>query len=190
MVKESAVGAGSIAGMADAFQSYTANRHDGRLVTAASIAERGGGTFTMESGYDTQANPITTKIGTLEWQQKFDQDGNVTTAQPPARPETSLDYDARGNVTAENKPGQVTIHHGYSPSGAADSYRDPVDEVTSTTTDLIGRPRERIYADGTSETWTYDGERVQSMTDRQGRMFVYEYNEKGQLATCASASSR
>ncbi len=130
----------------------------------------------------TQANPISTKIGALEWQQRFDQDGNVTAAQPPSRQETTFDHDARGNVIAENEPGAVTTRHGYSASGAAESYRDPVDEVTSTISDRIGRPRQRTYADGTSETWTYDGERVESTKDRQGRTFVYTYNTKGQLS--------
>ncbi len=76
----------------------------------------------------------------------------------------------------------MTTRHGYSASGAAESYRDPVDEVTSTISDRIGRPRQRTYADGTSETWTYDGERVESTKDRQGRTFVYTYNTKGQLS--------
>ncbi len=55
--------------------------------------------------------------------------------------------------------------------------------------DVYGRPRQRTYADGTSETWTYDGERVESTKDRQGRTFVYTYNTKGQLSELRNLGS-
>ncbi len=103
-LSESAAGAGSLAGIADTFERYRPSTHDCWLVTAASFAEKGSPAVTTETGYDTQANPISTKIGALEWQQRFDQDGNMTAAQPPSRPETTFDHDARGNVIAENEP--------------------------------------------------------------------------------------
>lgn len=47
--------------------------------------------------------------------------------------------------------------------------------------DRIGRPRERTYADGTSETFEYDGPRLLQMKDRQDRVLNYEHNANGQL---------
>ncbi|HEX8617173.1 MAG TPA: RHS repeat-associated core domain-containing protein, partial [Thermoanaerobaculia bacterium] len=76
--------------------------------------------------------------------------------------------------------------HGYDASGGVSSYRDPIgdtSEVTETITDRIGRPRQRTYADKTTETYEYDGPRLHSMKDRQNRIYTYIYKEgTGQLS--------
>jgi len=118
----------------------------------------------------------------LAWRRRFDQAGNVVAAAPPARPETGYDRDARGSVLAELRPENATIRHDYDAGGAPAAYRDPVGEVTSTTTDRIGRPLVRTYADGTTETFGYDGPRLLSTTDRQGRQFTYVWNDRGQVS--------
>ncbi|HEX7708965.1 MAG TPA: Ig-like domain-containing protein [Thermoanaerobaculia bacterium] len=178
----SLAGEGTAAGVADALTSVDVTGYRGRLVGAASVTEKQGPAITTSVDYDTFANPTRQQVGTLVWQQRFDQDGNLTEHEPPARPAITFDHDARGNVTAETKPGGATIRHQYAASGAAERYRDPVDEVTSTTTDQIGRPRLRTYSDGTTELFEYDGSRLLSMKDREGRSFTYVYNAKGQLA--------
>lgn len=177
----SIAGAGTLAGITTPFQSMTPTTFEGPLLTGASIAEKGTAPIVASYGYDTLANPTHQQIGSLSWNQRFDQDGNVEATKLPERLETTFEHDARGNVTAETKPGGATIRQGYAASGAPASYRDPVDEVTSTTNDRIGRPLVRTYVDGTTETFTYDAERLASTTDRQGRTFSYTYNEKGQL---------
>jgi RHS repeat-associated protein len=180
-LEESVAGAGTLAGITTAFQSVTATAFDGPLLTGAAIAEKGSVPIAASYGYDTLVHPTRQQVGSLAWEQRFDADGNVAAARSPARPETTFAYDAVGNVTAETKPGGATIHHGYAASGAHESYRDPADEVTATTTDRIGRPLVRTYVDGTTETYTYDGERIAATTDREGRTFSSTYNDKGQL---------
>ena len=84
---------------------------------------------------------------------------------------------ARGAETGErHHPSRLDA------GGAPVAYRDPVGEVTSTTTDRIGRPLVRTYADGTTETFGYDGPRLLSTTDRQGRQFTYVWNDRGQVS--------
>ena len=85
-------------------------------------------------------------------------------------------------MTTETKPDGAAVQYAYDALGAPASFRDETDEATETKTDLIGRPTLRTYADSTNEQWTYDGPRLESYKDRQGRLRQFEYNsDKGQL---------
>jgi len=53
--------------------------------------------------------------------------------------------------------------------------------TTQTDTDLAGRPLKRTYADGTIEQFVWDGPRLGSFTDRQGRTQAFHFNTRGQL---------
>src|SRR5258708_14491833 len=68
------------------------------------------------------------------------------------------------------------------------NYTDPASEVTQTDTELIGRVGERTYADGTHETMEWEGRRVKTITDRQGRPQTFNYNARGQIATVTGAA--
>ena len=176
-------GAGTAQTIETAFTSYEATGYTGSLVTSASLTEKeSAAPVGVELAYDTLANPTREKIGTLEWNRTFDQAGNLTSDRLPNRIEpTTFRSDARGNVLEETKPDDAVIEHGYHASGAASSYEDPTDELTATTTDLIGRPLVRTYHDGTTETFDYDGPRLRSMTDRERRTFVFGYDEAGRM---------
>ncbi|HEX4935510.1 MAG TPA: hypothetical protein VFV33_20155, partial [Gemmatimonadaceae bacterium] len=127
-------------------------------------------------------------VGTLRWSQRYDQTGNLKSAALPDRQPATYEHDGRGATTLEVKPGgNATIAHEYDESGAPVRYRDPVNEVTATVNDELGRPRERTYADGTSETFAYDGQRLLSTRDRQGRVSTYSYTPAGQVAEVRGA---
>ncbi|MEO8383283.1 MAG: hypothetical protein ABI779_26740, partial [Acidobacteriota bacterium] len=180
----------SVAGRLDAttiipFNSFAALSHESTLVKSGQVTEKGiAAAIPTSQSYDTMANVTRQNVGGLEWKQTFDEDSNLTSSLQPERPpsaEFQYRSDARGNLTEEIKPGAASFKREYAESGAATAYDDPVDPPTTTVNDRIGRPRERTYADGTSESFTYDGPRLLEMKDRQERIFRYEYNANGQL---------
>jgi RHS repeat-associated protein len=176
--------AGRLRSSSTPFSTMTALSHDGALVTQAKVEEKGSAApISIASEYDTLANVTKQSVGSLTWQQTFDQASHLTSALRPGRGEEArfqYVHDARGNVTEERKPG-ATFRHKYDAVGAATEYKDPLDPPTSTVNDLIGRPLSRSYADTTSETYQWDGARLSKYVDRQGRSFIYHYNDKGQV---------
>ncbi|HEX8411527.1 MAG TPA: hypothetical protein VF883_21920, partial [Thermoanaerobaculia bacterium] len=176
--------AGRLLSAATPFSTFTATSHIGTLVKGAQLEEKGSAAPVVTSQeYDTLANVTQQTVGSLTWQQTYDQDGNLTSTLRPERGESArhdYDYDALGNLTAERKPG-ATFEHGYDEAGAPSSYKDPTDPPTSTVNDRIGRPLVRTYADATTETFDWDGPRLLSTKDREGRVFIYDYNAKGQV---------
>jgi RHS repeat-associated protein len=171
------------------FTSVSASGHSGRLVTQAQVAEKGS-VVNVATGYDTLGHATEATVGSLTWRQTFDQDSNLTSELRPGRSESArhrYEHDSRGAVTDEHKPG-ATFRHQYDPIGAAKEYRDPLDPPTTSVNDRIGRPLSRTWPDGTSETFGWDGARLQTYTDREKRSFTYQYNPQGQLAEIRSAT--
>jgi len=185
LLRFSKTGGGTITGPTEVFHNFHASRYEGVLLKDAEVTEKNAAPVAMRYGHDELANATSMTVGSLTNTQKLDEAGNVTSVTPPSRGQTTFDYDARGNMTQEKQPeSRNPIRHGFDASGAATSYRDQSEneEVTSTQTDQIGRPLVRTYSDGTSETFTYDGSRLSSRTDRQRRMFSYVYKaDTGQL---------
>ncbi len=183
----SASGAGSAQAIATPFESAQASSHSGSLPQKVVKSEKSGGAYQVALQYNTLGAAITQSLGGLQWNLQTDQSGNVTSATAPRRGTATFQYDSRGSLTTESQPG-ATMHYGYHGSGALASFTDPTSEATSTTNDLIGRPTARSYADGTSETIVWEGSRVKSITDRQGRTKTITYNPRGQIEKITNGS--
>ncbi|HWW61350.1 MAG TPA: hypothetical protein VN181_08285, partial [Thermoanaerobaculia bacterium] len=84
-------------------------------------------------------------------------------------PRSSSQHDARGAVTTETLPDGATQSHEYHASGSATGFIDPTNEATKTTADLVGRPTQVRFPDGTTQEVVYDGARVVAVKDRQNR---------------------
>ncbi len=183
--------AGRLLSASTPFSSMTASSHSGALVSQANVSEKGSAApVVIANKYDTLANVTEQNVGPLKWQQTYDQDSNLTSALRPERGESARHryaYDSRGAVTEEQKPG-ATFKHQYDAIGAATEYRDPLDPPTTSVNDRIGRPVSRTWPDGTSESFTWDGARLFSHVDREGRKHFYNYNAKGQLDEIHSAT--
>ncbi|HEX8171499.1 MAG TPA: Ig-like domain-containing protein [Thermoanaerobaculia bacterium] len=175
-------GGGSERAVDDPYTSTTIGSYDGLLPVNAETSEKAGGKYALSWEYDSSGNVKQQTLEALTWTQQFDQLGNLRRAAVPGRPEKQWDVDARGAVTSETLPGGGQNVFAYDASGARTGYRDPGGDTTATHTDLIGRPTQRDYADGTHETIEWEGTRVKSVTDRQGRKQTFTYNAKGQLA--------
>ena len=153
----------------------TASSFSGTLLTGAKLSEKSAlSQLNMTFEHDTVGNVTRNTLGSLAWEQHFDQSGNVTTANDPGRPATTYKHDARGSVTDEIRADASALKHKYDEAGGAKSYADPSEETT-TSTDLLGRPIQRLYPDGTTESFGYEGARLQTYTDRQKRSYVYDY---------------
>jgi RHS repeat-associated protein len=176
-----AAGRGSASALSETFSRSEIASHDGALPATTKSQERGGPQITTTMQRDTTGGVTQANTGSLQWNQKYDELGNMTKASAPGRPSASWDVDARGTVEKETLPDGATNQFAYDGSGAQKSYSDPTSEATTTVPDLIGRPTSRIYPDGTTETITWEGSRLKSVTDRQGRTQDYVYNLKGQL---------
>jgi len=177
-----ASGAGSATVLSEIFSKTEIAVNDGDLPAVTKSSEKGGPEITTTLDRDTAGNVTKATTGSLEWKQKYDQLGHVTEASAPGRPATQWAVDARGAVEKETLPDGAANNYAYHGSGAQSGYTDPTAEATGTVNDLIGRPMRRTYPDGTSETFTWEGARLKSVTDRQGRAQTYVYNGKGQLS--------
>jgi RHS repeat-associated protein len=177
------MGSGSAAGVSNVFDQSTIGGHVGTLPVTVQKSEKGGAGVGMALQYDTAANVITRSVGALAWNQTFDQAGNVTSASTPGRAASTYDYDSRGSLQQQTLPGGGTNKYEYHPTGALTQFTDPANEVTQTVTDLVGRPTQRLYKDGTQEKIEWEGKRIKSFTDRQGRLQTFGYNAKGQVET-------
>jgi RHS repeat-associated protein len=176
-----ASGAGSLTGISDTFASSEVGSFSGGLPVSTVATDRGGAAVTASMEHNGLGDVVRQRVGPLEWNQSFDQLGNVTQASVPGRPAARWKVDARGAVTEETKSDGATINYGYTATGALSSYLDPTNEETKTTTDYVGRPVKRDYPDGTSEIVEWLGPRLASVTDRQGRTQRLVYNEKNQV---------
>jgi RHS repeat-associated protein len=181
-VQSSATGEGTAAGVENPFASSEVppTGYSGALVLAVSTKEKGASAVPTKYGYDALGRTTIRKVGDLEWKQDLDEAGNVKSSSMPSRPPTQYEHDGRGAVTRETRADASQLNHQYDAGGAATSYADPL-ETTATENDLLGRPVKRTYPDATTETFAYDGSRLREYVDRQGRRFLYEYDQAGRL---------
>jgi RHS repeat-associated protein len=179
---ESKAGGGTLNQVSEIFSHFENVSHTGPLVQSGVGHERGGvGAFKHSFDYNAAGAVVRQQTASLEWSQHFDEAGNLIKSQPPARPETTFDHDARGLVIEEKLPENATNKYDYTAAGALETYHDPTAEDTSNGNDAIGRPTTRHYPDGSTERYTWDGPRLTDYTDRQGRKQVFGYDTAGRL---------
>lgn len=174
-------GGGTAGGVTEPFEISEIKSFAGSLPEVTETREKNGDPFLLSQQFNTAGDSVQQNLGFLEWKRSFDQAGNVTSAADPDRPPSQLNWDSRGSLQAEQLPDGALNRFAYHPSGAATTYQDPTDESTNTRTDLSGRALERTYPDGTREAVVWDGPRMKSTTDRQGRTQSLVYNTRGQL---------
>ncbi|MFE4675050.1 putative T7SS-secreted protein [Streptomyces sp. NPDC056721] len=148
--------------------------------------------------YDDHGLPVkvTGPDGTVH-RQTFDERRNRTAVTGPSGQTTRFAYDEAGRLTAVTDPlGHITTVHSDR-AGLPVSITDPLGAVTRYERDTFGRPvsitdplgattrlewtvegrlSRRTAPDGTSESWTYDGEgNCATHTDAMGGLSSYEY---------------
>jgi len=175
-----AAGEGSTASLSDVFEKTDITAHSGDLPVAAQISEKNSPPVATTLDRGTSGEPTRETVGNLEWKKKFDELGSLTEASAPGRSPSRFDVDARGAVRVETLPDGAQQSFAYSHGGAPSGYTDPTNEAVSTQMDLADRPVKRTYADGTTELVEWEGTRLKSVTDRQGRKQIFIYNAKGQ----------
>ncbi|MFZ2490375.1 MAG: RHS repeat-associated core domain-containing protein [Thermoanaerobaculia bacterium] len=181
---ERASGSGTLGALSDTFDRQRIIAHGGTLPVAVESQERRGAAITTEQNHDTAGAAIAQRVGSLEWRTRFDALGDAVTAALPGRPAAEYESDSRGAVSKEVLPGgDAENRYRYDATGAHAAYEDPSHEVTATTNDLLGRPLRRDYPDGTREITEWEGNRIKSTTDRQGRKLVYGYDTAGHLTS-------
>jgi RHS repeat-associated protein len=179
-------GSGTATAVSTPFESSTLSGHTGTLPQQVNTTESGSSAYQLAVEYNTAGDVIAANAGNLEWKQQFDQAGNVISAKTPNRPPSTYEYDSRGLMQRQVLPDGQSVTYGYNPTGALANYTDPANEVTATTNDLLGRPTRRLYKDGTDETITWEGRRVNSIKDRENRVQSFSYNTKGQISEIRS----
>jgi len=175
------VGAGDVTNVNTVFEKTEVTGNTGALPQSLTKSEKSGGSYGISLEYNTAGDVTSNKLGNLEWKQELDQAGNTTSMKLPNRPATTYNFDSRGAIKSRTLPGGAEHKYDYHASGAPTNYTDPSSEVTQTDTDLLGRPTKRTYVDGTKEIVVWEGRRLHSITDRQGRYQQFVYNDKGQL---------
>ncbi|SDO28532.1 RHS repeat-associated core domain-containing protein [Streptomyces sp. cf386] len=172
----------------------------GRMV----MAVRPDGRYTS-IGYNGQGLPVSIAgpDGT-HTTQEFDEFGNRTAVTDASGTTTSFTYDDHGHLAAvtDATDATTTIRCNTAglpleitdPLGAVTRYErdafgrpititDPMGAVTRLEWTVEGRPSRRTAADGTTESWTYDGEGNRtSHTDAMGAVSRYEYTHFDLLA--------
>ncbi|MFG3368229.1 putative T7SS-secreted protein [Streptomyces sp. NPDC048156] len=148
--------------------------------------------------YDAHGLPVkvTGPDGTVH-RQTYDECGNRRSVTGPSGQTTRFSYDEAGRLTAVTDPlGHITTVR-CNASGLPVSITDPLGAVTRYERDAFGRPvsitdplgattrlewtvegklSRRTAPDGTSESWTYDGEgNCTTHTDAMGGLSSYEY---------------
>ncbi|MFF1357691.1 DUF6531 domain-containing protein [Streptomyces sp. NPDC058297] len=148
--------------------------------------------------YDDHGLPVkvTGPDGTVH-RQAYDECGNRTAVTGPSGQTTRFAYDEAGRLTAVTDPlGHITTVR-CDGAGLPVSITDPLGALTRYERDAFGRPvsitdplgattrlewtvegrlSRRTAPDGTSESWTYDGEgNCTTHTDAMGGLSSYEY---------------
>jgi RHS repeat-associated protein len=180
----SEAGGGELNKVSDAFAHYEVKSYAGALPFTGISKERGisSAAFNHSFEYNAAGAVVHQQTGSLEWRQHFDEAGNLTSSQPPARPETTYHHDARGLPVDQQLPDGAMHKYDYNAAGTLETYHDPVSEDTSNQTDALGRPTTRLYKDGSSEIFNWEGPRLHDYTDRQGRKQTFGYDDAGRLS--------
>lgn len=97
---------------------------------------------------------------------------------------TRYNYDANRRLVSEIDPlGRVTAYAYYG-TGVLKRLTDPSGHVTSWDIDVQSRPTAKRYADGRTETYTYESStsRLKSATDALGQTKAYSYTPDNRIA--------
>jgi RHS repeat-associated protein len=180
-------GEGSVSGISDPMTTLTVGSHDGPMTEQLTATEKGGSVTSTTMERNLVGGVTSQTVGSLEWTQKFDSLGKLVEHAEPNRDPVKYDVDSRGAIETETLPGGASNSFDYDASGVLKGFTDPSSEATNTQADLIGRPVRRDYADGSAELVEWQGERLRSFTDRQGRKQVFDYNGKGQVEAIRDA---
>ena len=172
-------GEGDATAVATKFEEDILSGHDGDLPRQITRRDKSGSSYQMSLQYNAAAEIISRTIGSLQWQTRFDEAGNLRSSSLPNRPAHTFTYDARGFLERETLPGGAVKSYEHDVRGGLTKFTDPTTQSTGIVTDLVGRPLSRSYPDGTTETIVWDGRRVQSVTDRQGRVQSFGYDHRG-----------
>ncbi|MFE9444813.1 putative T7SS-secreted protein [Streptomyces sp. NPDC006602] len=149
-------------------------------------------------GHNDQGLPVSISgVDGTHVTQQFDEFGNRTAATDASGATTRFTYDALGHISAvtDATGATTTIRCNTAglplevtdPLGAVTRYErdafgrpvaitDPLGAVTHLEWTVEGKPSRRTAPDGTTESWTYDGEgNCTSHTDPMGAVSRYEY---------------
>ncbi|MDF3143014.1 MULTISPECIES: putative T7SS-secreted protein [unclassified Streptomyces] len=172
----------------------------GRMV----MAVRPDGRYTS-IGYDDQGLPLSISgADGAHVSQQFDEFGNRSAVTESSGATTCFTYDDLGHLRAvtDATGATTTVHCNTAglpmevtdPLGAVTRYErdafgrpttitDPLGAVTRLEWTVEGKPARRTAPDGSTESWTYDGEgNCTSHTDAMGAVSHYEYTHFDMLA--------
>ncbi|MQS39020.1 putative T7SS-secreted protein [Streptomyces katsurahamanus] len=106
----------------------------------------------------------------------YDEGGRLTSVIDPLGHTTTVRCDLAGLPLQVSDPFGAVTHYERDPFGRPLAITDPIGATTRLTWTADGQPARRIAHDGTTESWTYDGEGNQtSYTDPLGGTTHYEY---------------
>ncbi|MGN9756185.1 putative T7SS-secreted protein [Streptomyces sp. SD31] len=172
----------------------------GRLL----MAVRPDGRYTS-IGYNDQGLPVSISgPDGRHVSQQFDEFGNRTTVTDSSGATTRFTYDDLGHLSAVTDatgatttircnaaglPMEVTdplgavTHYERDAFGRPTAITDPLGAITRLEWTVEGKPSRRTAPDGSTESWTYDGEgNCTSHTDAMGAVSRYEYTHFDLLA--------
>ncbi|GAA3196788.1 MULTISPECIES: DUF6531 domain-containing protein [Streptomyces] len=137
------------------------------------------GTFGQATYNDLRLPTRVTEPGGAVWQHAYDASGNLLATTDPAGAEISYAYDTSGHLVAATDAAGHTRHIANNQAGLPTAVTDPLGQTTTIERDVFGRvtcvtdplghttrlgwapsgnPAWREAADGTRETWSWDGE--------------------------------
>ncbi|WP_308299606.1 DUF6531 domain-containing protein [Streptomyces sp. CJ_13] len=130
--------------------------------------------------YNTLGRPTEViEPGGATWRHTYDERGNSLTTTDPLGAETRYTYDESGHLVtvtdalghsrrvtsdAAGLPVAVTDELGHTTAARRDAFgrvvemTDPLGQTTRMGWTIEGKPKWRTYADGSRESWTWDGE--------------------------------
>lgn len=114
----------------------------------------------------------------------FDELGQLVAVTDPAGRASTFSYDRRGNLTLATDALRQATRFTYSPTlNRLASVTDARGNRTVYAHDLRGNLSAISYADGSSETWTYDarGNPI-AWANRRGRAIAHDYDDAGRVS--------
>ncbi len=139
--------------------------------------------YTLSYGYDNfdRVTQVTYPDKTIEKYVYTDLD--LTSVTDRLGQTTTYGYDADRRLTKVSDPAGNVTQYAYYEDSTLESITDPNGNVTTWGVDIEGRPVNKTYADGTTETYVYESStsRLHSKTDALGQVTTYAYNTDGRL---------